>query len=155
MAIVAPVEEPAAADSFLVRDVAPGEADSLKFREGDALETMFHAQTTDKLLLIAEDGRAYTLGGDKLPGGRGHGPFCFQVVPIEHPVAALGVQHGLQFLEVRELRLRAALTRYPASLKPLQGRFEALAGGGQASRSSLRDAMRGGAARSRLRSARF
>ena len=34
---------------------------------------MFHAQTTDKLLLAAEDGRVYTLGGDKLPGGRGFG----------------------------------------------------------------------------------
>ena len=53
--------------------VAAGEADSLKFREGDALETMFHAQTTDKLLLVAEDGRAFTLAGDRLPGGRGFG----------------------------------------------------------------------------------
>ncbi len=53
--------------------VAEGEGDSLKFREGDALKRMFHAQTTDKLLLAAEDGRVYTLGGDKLPGGRGFG----------------------------------------------------------------------------------
>ncbi len=53
--------------------VAEGEGDSLKFREGDALKKMFHAQTTDKLLLAAEDGRVYTLGGDRLPGGRGFG----------------------------------------------------------------------------------
>ena len=53
--------------------VAEGEGDSLKFREGDSLKRMFHAQTTDKLLLAAEDGRVYTLGGDKLPGGRGFG----------------------------------------------------------------------------------
>ena len=34
---------------------------------------IFHAQTTDKLLLVAEDGRVYTMAGDKLPGGRGFG----------------------------------------------------------------------------------
>jgi topoisomerase IV subunit A len=53
--------------------VALDDKETLKFREGDALDTIFHAQTTDRLLLIAEDGRAYTLGGDKLPGGRGFG----------------------------------------------------------------------------------
>jgi topoisomerase-4 subunit A len=53
--------------------VAEGEAETLKFREGDGLARIFHAQTTDKLLLAAEDGRVYTLGGDKLPGGRGFG----------------------------------------------------------------------------------
>ena len=53
--------------------VAEGDAETLKFREGDGLKRIFHAQTTDKLLLAAEDGRVYTLGGDKLPGGRGFG----------------------------------------------------------------------------------
>src|SRR6478735_5887960 len=53
--------------------VALDDAETLKFREGDALQQIFHAQTTDKLLLAAEDGRVYTLGGDKLPGGRGFG----------------------------------------------------------------------------------
>ena len=53
--------------------VAVDDAETLKFREGDGLQLIFHAQTTDKLLLAAEDGRVYTLGGDKLPGGRGFG----------------------------------------------------------------------------------
>jgi topoisomerase IV subunit A len=53
--------------------VALDDAETLKFREGDALQQIFHAQTTDKLMLAAEDGRVYTLGGDKLPGGRGFG----------------------------------------------------------------------------------
>ncbi len=53
--------------------VAEGEGDSLKFREGDGLARLFHAQTTDKLLLAAEDGRVFTLAGDRLPGGRGFG----------------------------------------------------------------------------------
>ena len=48
-------------------------AETLKFKEGDGPAFAFHAQTTDKLLLAAENGRFYTLGADKLPGGRGFG----------------------------------------------------------------------------------
>ncbi len=53
--------------------VACDDAETLKFREGDALATIFHAQTTDRIALFAANGRVYTLGGDKLPGGRGFG----------------------------------------------------------------------------------
>jgi len=54
--------------------LAPAEFDGLKFREGDELwGEPLHAQTTDKLLIAADNGRVYTLGGDKLPGGRGFG----------------------------------------------------------------------------------
>ena len=48
-------------------------ADTARFKEGDGAAFAFHAQTTDKLLLAAENGRFYTLGADKLPGGRGFG----------------------------------------------------------------------------------
>jgi topoisomerase-4 subunit A len=48
-------------------------ADALKFKEGDGPGFAFHAQTTDKILLAAENGRFYTLAADKLPGGRGFG----------------------------------------------------------------------------------
>ncbi len=44
-----------------------------KFKEGDGPAFALHAQTTDKLLLAAADGRFYTLGADKLPGARGFG----------------------------------------------------------------------------------
>ena len=47
--------------------------ETLKFKEGDGPAFSFHAQTTDKLLLAAENGRFYTLAADKLPGGRGFG----------------------------------------------------------------------------------
>jgi len=47
--------------------------DAVKFKEGDGPSFAFHAQTTDKLLLAADNGRFYTLGSDKLPGGRGFG----------------------------------------------------------------------------------
>ena len=53
--------------------VALAEIDELKWREGDGKHLAFHAQTTDRLLVAADNGRVYTLGGDKLPGGRGFG----------------------------------------------------------------------------------
>lgn len=54
--------------------VEAGEADSLKFKEGDALAfPLLHAHTTDKILLATSYGRFYTLAADKLPGGRGFG----------------------------------------------------------------------------------
>ena len=49
------------------------DASSLTFKEGDKLLTSFHAETTDKVLLFTTSGKFYTLGADKLPGGRGHG----------------------------------------------------------------------------------
>ncbi len=44
-----------------------------KFKEGDGLSVWIHAQTTDKILLFATNGRFYTIMGDKIPGGRGFG----------------------------------------------------------------------------------
>ncbi|MBL4639245.1 MAG: DNA topoisomerase IV subunit A, partial [Kordiimonadaceae bacterium] len=45
----------------------------LKYKEGDEEKFRFHAYTTDKIFLFATNGKIYTLGGDKLPGGRGDG----------------------------------------------------------------------------------
>ena len=52
-------------------DLAAG--DAVKFKEGDGPGYAFHAHTTDKIIVAASDGRFYTLGADKLPGGRGFG----------------------------------------------------------------------------------
>jgi topoisomerase IV subunit A len=57
---------------------------SLTFKEGDALRLAFPAQTTDRLLLITTGGKAYTLGADKLPGGRGHGEPIRIMVDMEN-----------------------------------------------------------------------
>ena len=46
---------------------------ALAFKGDDALKFAFPAQTTDKVLVASTGGRFYTLQGDKLPGGRGHG----------------------------------------------------------------------------------
>jgi topoisomerase-4 subunit A len=45
----------------------------LQFKEGDSLKVAFNAQTTDKVIIFTTGGKAFTLGADKLPGGRGHG----------------------------------------------------------------------------------
>jgi topoisomerase-4 subunit A len=45
----------------------------IKFKEGDDEKFRLHAHTTDKVVIFATNGRFYTLGADKLPGGRGHG----------------------------------------------------------------------------------
>jgi topoisomerase-4 subunit A len=44
-----------------------------KYKEGDRERFVVHAETTDKLLVFATNGRFYTLGVDKMPGGRGFG----------------------------------------------------------------------------------
>jgi topoisomerase-4 subunit A len=50
-----------------------GDFSTLQFKEGDSLKIAFHAQTTDKVIIFTTGGKAFTLGADKLPGGRGHG----------------------------------------------------------------------------------
>jgi len=49
------------------------DASELKYKEGDRGKFVIPAETTDKLLVFATNGRFYTLGCDKLPGGRGFG----------------------------------------------------------------------------------
>jgi len=44
-----------------------------KYREGDRARFWFSAQTTDQIMLLATDGRFFTLDGSKLPSGRGNG----------------------------------------------------------------------------------
>ncbi len=45
----------------------------LKFKDGDAPRHVFHAETTDRLLVFGSNGRFYTLSAANLPGGRGMG----------------------------------------------------------------------------------
>ncbi|MCQ4632256.1 topoisomerase-4 subunit A [Shinella sp. BE166] len=56
----------------------------LQFKEGDALKVAFPAQTTDKVLIVTTGGKVYTLGADKLPGGRGHGEPLRIMVDMEN-----------------------------------------------------------------------
>ncbi len=45
----------------------------LEFKQGDSLKRAVQAQTTDKLLIFATNGKFFTLEANQLPGGRGHG----------------------------------------------------------------------------------
>jgi topoisomerase-4 subunit A len=55
----------------------------LEFKQGDQLLRAVKASTTDKLLLLATNGKVFTLTGDQLPGGRGHGEPVRLMVDLE------------------------------------------------------------------------
>ncbi|WP_095587385.1 DNA topoisomerase IV subunit A [Actibacterium ureilyticum] len=45
----------------------------LKFKDGDEGRFIFHAETTDRLVVFGTNGRFYTISASQLPGGRGMG----------------------------------------------------------------------------------
>ncbi|MGK7866893.1 DNA topoisomerase IV subunit A [Falsiroseomonas sp. E2-1-a20] len=45
----------------------------LRFKEGDSLKQAIHAETTDRIVVLATNGKAYTVKADALPRGRGDG----------------------------------------------------------------------------------
>jgi topoisomerase-4 subunit A len=65
--------------------------DSAKFKDGDSLLLSEEVYTTDKLILMASDGRAFTLGCDSLPGGRGHGEPIRISIDLEDSVEIVGM----------------------------------------------------------------
>ena len=62
-----------------------------KYKEGDGPAFAVHAQTTDKLLIAADNGRIYTLGGDKLPGARGFGEPVRNMLDIDAEATIAGL----------------------------------------------------------------
>src|SRR5437764_843720 len=62
-----------------------------KYKEGDGPRFTVAAETTDRLIIFGSNGRFYTLGADKLPGGRGQGePLRLMIdLPNEHDIVAL------------------------------------------------------------------
>ena len=63
----------------------------MKYKEGDRGRFVVRAETTDKILLFATNGRFYTLAGDKLPGGRGFGEPVRLMIELgnEHAIVAM------------------------------------------------------------------
>ena len=61
-------------------------AQDLKFKDGDEGRFLFHAETTDKLLLMGSNGRFYTLVCSTLPGGRGMGEPVRLIVDLPNDV---------------------------------------------------------------------
>jgi topoisomerase-4 subunit A len=72
-----------------------------RYKEGDGSRFAVIAETTDRLIVFASNGRFYTLGIDRLPGGRGQGePLRLMIdLPNEHDVVAvLPFRPGLRLL---------------------------------------------------------
>jgi len=64
---------------------------SVKFKEGDEAEFVIPAETTDKIILFASNGKFYTIGGDKLPGGRGNGEPIRLIIGLEDDHVPIGL----------------------------------------------------------------
>ena len=102
-----------------------------KYKEGDGLAFIAHAQTTDKLLLAASDGRFFTLGCDKLPGARGFGEPVRSMIDLESEASIsammvhkpggrllLASSHGKGFVaEMNELLAETRKGRQVVNLK--------------------------------------
>jgi len=73
----------------------------LKFKDGDGPGLALHAETTDKLMIFASNGRFYTLPANTLPGGRGMGePLRLMIdLPNEAEVIAMFPwREGMKYL---------------------------------------------------------
>ncbi len=72
-----------------------------KFKDGDEGRFLFHAETTDRIILVGSNGRFYTILGANLPGGRGMGePVRLMVdLPNEAEIVDLKIhQAGVKLL---------------------------------------------------------
>ena len=103
----APTVDLPAADAFIAREpitviisergwirAAKGKVEDpseLKFKEGDTLAFLVPAETTDKLLVFASDGRFFTLPCDKLPSARGQGEPLRLMLDLDDKTALVSV----------------------------------------------------------------
>ena len=62
------------------------DAHDAKYKDGDGVGISLRAETTDKLIIAASNGRFYTLPVDKLPRGRGFGEPVRLLIDIEQDV---------------------------------------------------------------------
>ena len=63
----------------------------LKYKDGDAHRFIFHAETTDKLLVLGNNGRFYTVLAANLPGGRGMGEPLRLMVDLPNDVEIVDI----------------------------------------------------------------
>jgi topoisomerase-4 subunit A len=63
----------------------------ISFKADDSLKFAFPAETTSKCLMLASNGRFYTLDAAKLPGGRGHGEPIRLFIDLEQEAELVGV----------------------------------------------------------------
>ena len=55
----------------------------LEFKQGDDLKFGIQAHTTDRIIVFATNGKFFTLTGDQMPGGRGHGEPIRLMIDLE------------------------------------------------------------------------
>tara|TARA_B100001248_G_scaffold259412_1_gene245396 strand:+ start:54 stop:2351 length:2298 start_codon:yes stop_codon:yes gene_type:complete len=63
----------------------------LKFKDGDGPNIIFHAETTDRLLVFGSNGRFYTISASNLPGGRGTGEPLRLMVDLPNDSAIINI----------------------------------------------------------------
>ncbi|MBF9234005.1 DNA topoisomerase IV subunit A [Microvirga alba] len=74
---------------------------SVQFKGDDTLKTAFFAETTSKIIVVATNGRFFTLDASKLPGGRGFGDPIRLMVDLEEGedfIAAFPFKAGTKLL---------------------------------------------------------
>jgi topoisomerase-4 subunit A len=81
---------------------------SIAFKADDGLKFAFPAETTSKCLVLATNGRFYTLEAAKLPGGRGHGEPIRLFIDLEQEADLVRV---FCYQGVRKLLLASAQGR--------------------------------------------
>ena len=73
----------------------------IRFKEGDGLLAALHAETTDRIVIFATNGKAYTLKADALPRGRGDGQPVRLIVDLTNEDAVVTMfvhEDGKRFL---------------------------------------------------------
>lgn len=78
---------------------------TLKFKDGDGPRFIFHAETTDRLLVFGSNGRFYTVSAANLPGGRGMGEPLRLMVDLPNEAQIVGL-----FIHQPERKLLVAST---------------------------------------------
>ncbi len=68
------------------------DGEKLRFKDGDKERFSVEGYTTDKLLVFGTNGRFYTIGCDRLPGGRGHGEPIRLVVDLGNAHDVISMQ---------------------------------------------------------------
>jgi len=68
-----------------------GDLSAATFKGDDGLKTSFFAETTSKILVLASDGKVFTLDASKLPGGRGQGEPIRLMADIDESASIVAV----------------------------------------------------------------
>jgi topoisomerase-4 subunit A len=79
--------------------------DSIKYKEGDHGRFVVRTETTERLIIFATNGKAFTLGADKLPRGRGFGEPLRLMIDLGNdaePIAIFAHRPGAKLLVAAE-----------------------------------------------------